>query len=212
MTFGTFCDFQLKWGHSKHVLTSVIIIINGAARDIVLCQRGNDQHFSLIWWSFYLNWLFNMILTSCVRLLGKVCLGLHHPTPDTLYASLLCKLMTLGRRDWNIFHVSGFSNENTSDMGAWVEQGIADTHAQLQVDFLVVLHFDLFFLVRAGSPPTGQFLRDTPDILFRSILNLKQESKLNWECWHNTALSIFLFSYLYYINNGHVHFIVQRNH
>lgn len=37
---------------------------------------------------------------------------------------------------------------------------------------------------------------------FESLVNIKQEMKLKWECWHNTKLLIFLFSYLYYINNG----------
>lgn len=143
----------------------------------------------------------------CVRILSKS-LCLHQLTPDMLMPHLCLNSWHFDTGLEYNSKVSVFLNGNASAKGTWVEPGIADV--QVYVDSLVIL-----ILVRAGSPPTGQCLCDTPDILLFSILNLVDinlEMKLNWECRHSTKLLIFLLSCLYYINNGHVHFIVQRNH
>ena len=139
---------------------------------------------------------------------AKVCVCIGSLLIRSCLVSVRQTDMTLWYGTGLYFHSLSFLNGNASAKGTWVEPGIAD--AQVCVDSLVIL-----ILVRAGSPPTGQCLRDTPDILLFSILNLVDinlEMKLNWECRHSTKLLIFLFSCLYYINNGHVHFIVQRNH
>lgn len=50
------------------------------------------------------------------------------------------------------------------------------------VGWLTRLFFFFFFKVRAGSPPTGQSLRDTPDIFallhFESLVKIKQETEV----------------------------------
>lgn len=108
-------------------------IINGAARDLILCQRGNDhQPFSFILLGFYLMLLlFNLLMNSvaCVCILRKVCVCIR--SLQICYASSLYKLMTLWLWDWNSFRVSSFLNGNSSAKGIWVEQGIAHTHAKV---------------------------------------------------------------------------------
>lgn len=43
----------------QSILTSVIIILNGAAKKFSRCQHGNDhQHFTVIWYGFYLKCFF----------------------------------------------------------------------------------------------------------------------------------------------------------
>lgn len=78
------------------------------------------------------------------------------------------------------------------------ELSIADIHAQVQIDSCV-----LFFYVRAGSPPTGQSLRGTPDTftLFNFIFYFfccRNEVKMGMLTKHFVVN--FLFYYLYFIS------------
>lgn len=45
---------------------------------------------------------------------------------------------------------------------------------------------------------------------FQILVPTRNEVEVGMMTQHRVV--VFLFYYLYYINNGHVHFIVQRNH
>lgn len=66
----------------------------------------------------------------CVRILSKS-FSVFISSLQIRYVLSPSELMTLWLWDWNIFHVSDFSNGNASAKGRWVEPGIADTHAQV---------------------------------------------------------------------------------
>lgn len=127
MSFDLFCDIYSDGSQPKHVLTpAVIIIINGAARDFILCQDGNaHKHVNVIWKNllFKMVILFNLFVNSevCVRILSQVCVSIISlPIYNALF---LCKLKPLWPWGWIQFHASVFLNGNERK---GLEQGTAD--------------------------------------------------------------------------------------
>lgn len=76
-----------------------------------------------------------------------------------------------------------------------MEPVIAYSCTSVGCDSLVV---DFIFYLRAGSPPTGHSLRDTPDILSRSILNhTRHDVELGMLTQHQVVDFLILFFVLH---------------
>lgn len=81
------------------------------------------------------------------------------------------------------------------------------------VGWFIMCNFSFFFFGKSWlSPYWSVCVWHSRHLVlhFQILVPIRNEVEVGMMTQHRVV--VFLFYYLYYINNGHVHFIVQRNH